>query len=127
MAPAGQRDAHTPQSIHAAGSIDGAPPFVRDIAPVGQTVGLRSAGKSGREVETTSSSRNVMHGASGHRRHVVGDEEPFEKFNVPGFPWAISKETGTSPAARVLRGDAAPMSREKIRGIRHPSHVREAI
>ena len=66
-----------------------------------------------------------MHGASGHLRQVVGDDDPSENFNVLGFPWIISKKTGASPAASVLRRAAAPVSREKIRGIRHPSHIRE--
>lgn len=68
-----------------------------------------------------------MHGASGHRRHVVNDEDPSENLSVPGFPGATSKEIGMSPGASILRGAAAPISREKIRGIRYPSHVRETL
>jgi hypothetical protein len=56
MAPTGQREAHTPQSMQASADTAGADPFSLDMAPAGQTAGFRSAGKSGSEEETTSAS-----------------------------------------------------------------------
>jgi hypothetical protein len=79
MAPTGQRDAHTPQSMQASDEITGAAPFSLVIALAGQTEGLRSAGKSASECDTTSVSAYVMHGAVSQRKHEDFDVDPSEK------------------------------------------------
>ena len=127
MAPTGQRETHTPQSMQASESTVGAAPSTLLMASAGQTAGLRSAGKSGIELEITSASEYDMHGAVGHRKHDDCALEPSEKETIPGRPGATLTATGCNPGLSARGAAPVPLWREKIRDIRNALHFSETL